>query len=72
MYSGFLGLLNLSVRTKANLFVSATQVESVLSDPKDVHNRIIGSILVALVEQSMLLTLWGVKWCILVFMYPFA
>jgi hypothetical protein len=63
-----LGIINASGYFATNLFPD-DQLESILANPKDVHDRIIGSVLVILQEQVMLLTLWGVKICAMGFIY---
>jgi hypothetical protein len=63
-----LGLINASGRFATNLFPHE-QLESILANPQDVHNRIIGGILVIPLEQSMLLTIWGIKICVMGFIY---
>lgn len=45
------------------------QLETILADPIDVHCRVIGSIIVLGLEQSMLMTLWTIKIYLIVFMY---
>lgn len=63
-----LGLINASGRFATNLFPEE-QLESILADPEDVRSRIIGSILVIPLEQCMLLTIWGIKICLIGFIY---
>lgn len=63
-----LALINASGRFATNLFPEA-QLATILADPDDVNNRIIGSILVIPLEQCMLFTIWGVKACLLSFIY---
>ncbi len=61
-------LINASGRFATNLF-PYDQLSSILANPDDVQNRIIGSILVIPLEQCMLCTIWGIKTCLLGFIY---
>jgi hypothetical protein len=61
-------LINASAHFATNLFPDE-QTASILANHNDVHNRIIGSIIVIPLEQSMLITIWCVKACVLGFIY---
>jgi hypothetical protein len=58
-----LTLINVSAAYATNLFPTE-QLESILANPQDVHDRIMGSKLVIPLEQSMLTSTWLVKICI--------
>jgi hypothetical protein len=45
------------------------QLESILANPEEVRSRIIGSIRFIPLEQCMLLSIWGIKICVLGFAY---
>jgi hypothetical protein len=60
--------MNASNHFLANLFPE-DQLGPILADPGEVANRIIGRILIIPPEQTMLLTLWGIKICIIGFIY---
>lgn len=68
IYTALLALINASSRFATNLFPSE-QLSEILSDPAQVHGRIVGSIMVIPLEQCMLLTTWGVKACLLIFLH---
>jgi hypothetical protein len=42
-----------------------SELAAVLADPKEIANRVYGSKIVVGSNQSYLLTLWGVKACLL-------
>ncbi|RDW83804.1 uncharacterized protein DSM5745_04130 [Aspergillus mulundensis] len=67
IYTTLLILIRVSAKYATNLF-PASELESILSDPHDVANRVYGSKIVIGLEQCMLLSTWGVKTC-LVTMY---
>lgn len=46
--------------------MDADEVDQILTDPKQVHDRILGSKIVIALEQCMLLSTWGVKTCLLI------
>lgn len=62
-----LTFINVSAHYATNLYPPEQQA-AILANPSDVRNRIIGSILVIPLEQSMLLSTWGVKTCIWLFL----
>ena len=68
VYTALLFLINISARFATNLFPPEQQAE-IMADSKDVHDRIIGSKIVIPLEQCMLLSTWGVKTCLLIFLY---
>lgn len=43
-----------------------TELDAVLADPKQVHDRVLGSKIVIALEQCMLFSTWGVKTCLLI------
>lgn len=63
-----LTFVNVSASYNSNLYLPQQQA-AILANPADVHNRIIGSILVIPLEQLMLLSTWGVKTCIWIYLY---
>lgn len=62
-----LTFINLSASYNSNLYPPQDEV-AILANPSDVQNRILGSKLVIPLEQSMLLSTWGVKTCIWLFL----
>ncbi|TAQ88138.1 hypothetical protein B7494_g3533 [Chlorociboria aeruginascens] len=66
-YSSLLVLLNVSAHYNTNLF-PPSQLQVILANPEDVVNRIIGSKIVIALEQCMLISTWGVKICIWLFL----
>ena len=66
-YFSLLTLLNVSTRYATNLFPFEQQA-SILANPEDVKNRIIGSKMVVGMEMSMNCSTWGVKICIWFFL----
>lgn len=67
-YTAMLALINASAHFATNLFPD-DQLASILANPVDGRNRVIGSILVIPLEQCMLITIWSVKFCVLGFIY---
>ncbi|KAL4887642.1 hypothetical protein BJY04DRAFT_5436 [Aspergillus karnatakaensis] len=65
VYTTLLILIRVSAEYATNLFPHS-ELESILSDPQDVANRIYGSKIVIGLEQCMLLSTWGVKTCLVV------
>lgn len=63
-YTSLLILLQFSVRYSTNE-IEPADIPAVLADPKQVANRIYGSKIVVGSNQAYLLTLWGVKACLL-------
>jgi hypothetical protein len=61
--------VNVSANFETNLF-PPEQLDSILTDPDDVQNRIIGSKIVIPLEQCMLAAIWCGKLSLLFFMYP--
>jgi len=68
IYASLLILINASAHFATNLF-PAEQLDAILADPDDVASRIIGSKIVIPLEQCMLLSTWGVKVCLLIFLH---
>jgi hypothetical protein len=66
-YINLLVLINISARYNTNLY-PPEQEASILANPADVKNRIFGSRVVIGLEQSMMVTTWGVKICIWTFL----
>jgi hypothetical protein len=60
-------VINVSASYQTNL-IPPDELPAVLANPSEVHNRIIGSIMVIPLEQSMLFCIWGVKTCIWLFL----
>jgi hypothetical protein len=60
-------LINVAANYNTNLY-PPEQEASILANPADVQNRIIGSKIVIALEQSMIASTWGVKLCIWVFL----
>ncbi|KAE9970528.1 hypothetical protein EG328_006180 [Venturia inaequalis] len=67
-YTTLLVLLQLSGRYATNQ-IQPSQLASILADPQQIANRIIGSKIVVASNQCYLLTLWGVKACLLTLYY---
>ncbi|KAJ5502340.1 hypothetical protein N7463_005214 [Penicillium fimorum] len=65
MYTSLLILTQISARYATNL-MDPSEYDEVLSDPQQVHERILGSKIVILLEQCMLFVAWGVKVCMLI------
>jgi hypothetical protein len=63
-----MGLINASNHFQTNYFPE-DQLRSILANLENVANRVIGSILVIPLEQTMFLTLWGIKISVLGFIY---
>jgi hypothetical protein len=63
-YTSLLILLQFSVRYATNE-INPSDIPTVLADPKQVSDRIYGSKIVVGSNQAYLLTLWGVKACLL-------
>lgn len=68
IYTGLLVFINVSAHYATNLFPS-DQLASIMADPENVQNRVLGSVIVIPLEQCMLITTWGVKICLLIFLY---
>jgi hypothetical protein len=56
-------LINVSAHYATNLY-PPDQAAGILANPEDVANRILGSKIVVPMEQCMIFTTWGVKFCI--------
>ncbi|KAJ9604334.1 hypothetical protein H2200_011168 [Cladophialophora chaetospira] len=67
-YTTLLVLLQFSSRYATNELLAA-ELPAVLADPQQVQNRIFGSKIVVGTNQCYLLTLWGVKACVLTLYY---
>ncbi|KOS36765.1 hypothetical protein ACN38_g12467 [Penicillium nordicum] len=65
MYTALLVLIQISAKYATNL-MDPSEYEEVLSDPHQVHDRILGSKIVIALEQCMLFVTWGVKVCLLI------
>ncbi|KAL4803243.1 hypothetical protein BDV18DRAFT_145446 [Aspergillus unguis] len=63
IYTTLLILIQVSAKYATNLF-PASELDSILSNPTDIQNRIYGSKIVIGLEQCMLLSTWGVKTCL--------
>lgn len=61
-------LIQISAQYATNL-MEPSQYQQVLSDPKQVRDRIYGSKIVIGLEQCMLFSTWGVKTCLLILYY---
>lgn len=68
LYTGLLIFINVSAHYATNLF-PPNQLEEIMADPQDVKDRILGSKIVIPLEQCMLASTWGVKACLLIFLY---
>lgn len=66
IYTALLVLIQISSRYATNL-MDPNDYDKVLSDPKEVSDRIFGSKIVIGLEQCMLFSTWGVKSCMLIF-----
>lgn len=66
IYTTLLVLIQISSRYATNL-MDPKDYNTVLSDPKQVSDRIYGSKIVIGLEQCMLFSTWGVKTCMLIF-----
>ncbi|KAJ5175152.1 uncharacterized protein N7482_001029 [Penicillium canariense] len=66
IYTTLLVLIQISARYATNL-MDPKDYDEVLSDPKQVSDRIYGSKIVIGLEQCMLVSTWGVKTCMLIF-----
>ncbi|CAG8098526.1 unnamed protein product [Penicillium olsonii] len=64
IYTTLLVLIQISARYATNL-MDPKDYDQVLSDPKQVSDRIYGSKIVIGLEQCMLISTWGVKTCML-------
>lgn len=64
-YTSLLVLIQVSAKYATNL-MDPSDYDEVLSDPQQVHDRIIGSKVVIALEQCMLMSTWGVKVCMLI------
>ncbi len=60
-------LVNVSTHFETNLY-PLKEEEYILSNPNEVHDRIIGSKIVVGLEQCMLMVIWGVKLCVWAFL----
>lgn len=65
IYTALLVLIQISARHGTNL-MDPEDYHRVLSDPKQVRDRIFGSKIVIGLEQCMLFSTWGVKTCMLI------
>ncbi|KAF4769251.1 hypothetical protein HAV15_008397 [Penicillium sp. str.  len=65
IYTSLLILIQISAKYATNL-MEPSDYDEVLSDPQQVHDRIIGSKIVIALEQCMLFVTWGVKVCLLI------
>lgn len=65
VYTTLLVLIQISAQYATNL-MEPSQYQQVLSDPKQVRDRIHGSKIVIGLEQCMLISTWGVKTCMLI------
>lgn len=63
-YTALLVLLNYSCHYASNEYL-AEQLPAILADPQEIADRIYGSKIVVGVNQAYLMTLWGVKACLL-------
>ncbi|KAJ5659407.1 hypothetical protein N7507_005858 [Penicillium longicatenatum] len=66
IYTTLLVLIQISSRYATNL-MDPKDYDQVLSDPREVRDRIYGSKIVIGLEQCMLFSTWGVKTCMLIF-----
>ncbi|KAJ5243458.1 uncharacterized protein N7469_001785 [Penicillium citrinum] len=64
-YTALLVLIQISAKYATNL-MDPSELDTVLADPKQVHDRILGSKIVIALEQCMLFSTWGVKTCLLI------
>jgi len=62
MYTILMAAINVSGRTATNLMEPGT-LETLT--PEDIQTRIYGSKIVILLEQSMLILIWGIKGCMI-------
>lgn len=62
MYTILMSAINVSGRTATNLYEPGT-LETLT--PEDIETRIYGSKIVILLEQSMLILIWGIKGCMI-------
>ncbi|KIV99614.1 uncharacterized protein PV09_08789 [Verruconis gallopava] len=67
-YVVLLVLLNYSCHYSTNEY-PPEQLEGILNDPREVQDRIYGSKIVVGLNQAYLVTLWGVKACLLMLYY---
>ncbi|KAJ5531269.1 hypothetical protein N7527_004662 [Penicillium freii] len=65
IYTSLLVLIQISAKYATNL-LDPSEYAEVLSDPQQVHDRILGSKIVIALEQCMLFVTWGVKVCLLI------
>jgi len=63
LYISLLILINVSAHFATNLYPE-NEAAGILADPQQINDRIIGSKIVIALEQCMLFSTWGVKFCV--------